>query len=67
MMTNDESTIIFMTPGAGTYKLYAKNAYFLSSFSLLWDMEKTNQLSVIDDQVKIYQYCKYHDPLGQGF
>ena len=52
---------------AWTYKSYSENALlFFKSSSLSPGIYQTNQVCSNDDQGRIYQNCKFHDP-GAGF
>ena len=77
MMTKEGSAKIvnFMTPRAGDrscarvwpYKSYSENALFLEkSSSLFPGKDQTNQVCSSDDQGRVYQNCKFHDPSGRG-
>ena len=76
MMTKEGSTKIvnFMTPGAGVLVLgcghishIVKMHYFFKNLSsLLPVIDQTNYVYSIDDQGRVYQNCKFHDPLGRG-
>ena len=75
MMTKEGSTKIvnFMTPGAGVlvqrhwpYKSYMENALFLAKFSSqLPGIHQSNQVCSNDDQGRVNQIGKYHDPWGK--
>ena len=76
MMTKEGSTKIvnFMTPGAGVLVLgrghishIVKMHYFFKNLSsLLQVIDQTNYVYSIDDQGRVYQNCKFHDPRGRG-
>ena len=38
----------------------------MHSSSLLPGIDQTNQVCSNDDQGRVYQYCKLHDPRGRG-
>ena len=66
--------ITFMTPGAGVLVLgcghishLVKMHYFFKNLSsLLPVIDQTNYVYSIDDQGRVYQNCKFHDPRGWG-
>ena len=70
MMSIEGSTKVvnFMTPGAGVLVLGHDhiNAFFLSKSSLLWGIDKTNEVYGNIDQGWVYQNCKWLDPRGRG-
>ena len=77
MMTKEGSAKIvnFMTPRAGDrscarvwpYKSYSENALFLEkSSSLPLGKDQTIRICSDDDQGRVYQNSKFHDPLGMG-
>ena len=77
MMTREGSTKIVnsMNPGAGGFVLgrdHIRNIvkmhyFFTKPSSLLPGIDQTNQICNNDDQGRVNQNCKFHDPPGQGF
>ena len=75
MMTKEVSTKIvnIITPVAGVLVLccghishIVKLHYLVKFFSLLPGIDQTNQVCSNDDQGRVYQNCKFHDPRGRG-
>ena len=71
MMTNERSTkiVYFITPGAGVLVLGRGHIinivnvhYFFQNLFLYPDIDQTNQVYITDDQGRVYQNCKFHDP-----
>ena len=66
--------VTFMTPGAGVLVLgcghishIVKMHYFFKNLSsLLPVIDQTDYVYSIDDQGRVYQNCKFHDPRGRG-
>ena len=51
------------------YKSYSENVLYLwKASSLLLSIDQTNLIysNDIDDQGRVYQNCKFHDPQGKG-
>ena len=76
IMIKDGSTKIvnFMTPVAGVLVLghghliqMMKMHFFFKNFSLLLGIDQINWWYRNDDQQRIYQNCKFHDPQNRGF
>ena len=71
MITKEQSTKIvnFMTPGVGTLVLghghIVKIKYFFFSSSLHLGMDQTNSVYSNNEQGRVYQNCKFHDPRGR--
>ena len=75
-MTKEGSTKIvnFMSPGAGVLVLWCghlsrivKMHYFFKNLSsLLPVIDQTNYAYSIDNQGRVYQNCKFHDPRDWG-
>ena len=40
--------------------------FFKNSFALLPGIDQANYVYSNDDQGKVYQNCKFHDPRGRG-
>ena len=71
MMTKVGSTKIvnFMTPGAGVLVLgrgHISHIVKMHYFFKLPGIDQTNQVYSNDDQGRVYQNCKFHDPWGRG-
>ena len=76
MMTKEGSTKIvnFMTPGTGILLLghghishiLKMHYFFKNPFALLPGFDQTNYVYSNDDQGKVYQNCKFHDPRVRG-
>ena len=76
MMIKEGSTkiVTFMTPLAGVLMLgcgvishIVKMHYFFKKISsLLPCMDKKNKIYSNDDQGRVFQNCKFHDPGGRG-